>query len=137
MPAVNCSNQSFRGISSVWTLLNLLSLMIPSFLQVVSYRTLFTDQNHFIFCLFLFLQVSCVISILEIPHQYQWKSEGTYEEPLRNETLYSNDNNKNSEKLSILDQSFSIVRNEFTKCNTDIYVCFDAALLFDCQGVIS
>ena len=57
--------------------------------------------------------------------------------------LYS-DNNKDFEKLSMGDQSFSISKqcmfvyfHEFKKCNTDIYVCYDAALLFDCQGVIS
>ena len=38
----------------------------------------------------------------------QWKSEGTYKKPLTKLSLYSDGNNKNSEKPSILYQSFSI-----------------------------
>ena len=37
----------------------------------------------------------------------------------------------------LVSQKMNVYFHEFKKCNTDIYVCYDAALLYDCQGVIS
>ena len=56
--------------------------------------------------------------------------------PYETLSLYSDDNNKNPEKLSILYQSF--VSQKYTRASgNDIYILFDAALLFYCHGMIS